>query len=257
VTVYQYDPDFYAYINKGAEASAERVVSAVLEHLSISSVADFGCGQGAWLAVWKRKGISTVLGVDGDYVNRDALRITREEFAAADLTAPIDLERRFDLVQCLEVAEHLPAAAADSLVNSLTAHAPMVLFSAAPPGQGGENHINEQPYAYWRDRFTRKGFVPLDLVRPQVRNRQDVEPWYRYNTLLYVERKYLDTLPESVRRLRISDNAPIPDVSPLWYRMRKGFISVLPVGAMTRLAVLKKQLALASRGSAAPPKGPV
>jgi hypothetical protein len=51
---------------------------------------------------------------------------------------------RFDLALCLEVAEHLPAAAGDSLVRRLASVGARILFSAAIPGQGGRNHVNEK-----------------------------------------------------------------------------------------------------------------
>lgn len=60
-----------------------------------------------------------------------------------DVGAPIELHRRFDLVLCLEVAEHLPASAADTLVRSLTGLGNVIAFSAAIPFQGGANHVNE------------------------------------------------------------------------------------------------------------------
>jgi hypothetical protein len=34
----------------------------------------------------------------------------------------------------------------------------MVLFSAAPPGQGGEHHVNERTYEFWRGLFARHGY---------------------------------------------------------------------------------------------------
>jgi hypothetical protein len=61
--------------------------------------------------------------------------------------------RRFDLVQSLEVGEHLPLSAAETLVDSLTTASDRVLFSAAVKGQGGEFHVNEQPLAFWQELF--------------------------------------------------------------------------------------------------------
>ena len=68
--------------------------------------------------------------------------IDADEFRAADLSQPIDLGRRFDVVQSLEVAEHLPSSRASEFIGTLTSHDPLVMFSAAVPGQGGEHHIN-------------------------------------------------------------------------------------------------------------------
>ena len=68
------------------------------------------------------------MGVDGDYVSADRLVIPKERFAAFDLSEPIRLGRRFDLVQTLEVAEHMPASKAEIFMDSLVAHSDVMLF---------------------------------------------------------------------------------------------------------------------------------
>ena len=156
--MYEYDEQFYRYISENAARSARGLLPVLLEvlPLEIESVLDVGCGAGAWLQVWKTLG-ARVLGLDGDYVQPGQLLVEAGEFQAQDLSRDFDLGRRFTLAQSLEVAEHLPEASAAGFVASLCRHADLVLFSAAPPGQGGENHINERPYAYWRDLFQAQG----------------------------------------------------------------------------------------------------
>jgi hypothetical protein len=128
-------------------------------------------------------------------VNRADLRIPAEKFRAADLTAPPDLGRRFDLAVCLEVAEHLPASASPKLIAFLTTAAPVVLFSAAPPKQGGTNHINERWPAFWRELFAARGFVRLDPFRPRVWRDRRVNWWYQQNLFLYVREADLADRP--------------------------------------------------------------
>lgn len=77
---------------------------------------------------------------------------------------PFDLNRDpagpspdgYDVAFSLEVAEHLPPDLGDRLVAYL-GRAPMVLFTAAHPGQRGTGHINEQPKSYWAKRFASHG----------------------------------------------------------------------------------------------------
>jgi hypothetical protein len=92
---------------------------------------------------------------------------------------------RFDLAVCLEVAEHLPASSAEAFVKFLTGLAPVVLFSAAIPGQGGTNHINEQFLSYWVKLFSQSGYHPLDVIRPIIWNDERVPFWYRQNIILF------------------------------------------------------------------------
>ena len=240
--MYEYDSQFQSYTGSNATKSAQAIVPILREALHPTSVLDLGCGRGAWLEVWKAHGASEVLGVDGDYVDRADLAINRSEFCARDLGRTIDLRRRFALVESLEVAEHLPESRARNFVVDLCRHGDTVLFGAAPPGQGGEHHINEQPYAYWRAFFEELGYETFDFVRPQVASRHDVAPWYRYNTLLYVKRGAIESLPESVRRTRLSQDAPIRDVSPLPYKVRKSIVRRLPTWATQALANVAKRI---------------
>ncbi len=150
------------------------------------SVVDVGCGTGTWLAEWLALGVTDVLGVDGDYVPRDRLEIPEALFAPRDLRQPLRLDRRFDLAQSLEVAEHLPPPRAESFVADLVAVAPAVLFSASIPGQRGTDHINEQWQDYWQGLFAGHGYTAVDLVRSVVWADPAVECWYSQNTILYV-----------------------------------------------------------------------
>ena len=241
--MYEYDEGFYRYINQGATDSARAIIPALVAVLPvrIATVLDVGCGAGAWLREWKSVD-ARVLGLDGEYVRRDKLLIDGDEFATADLAEGFTLDERFDLVQSLEVAEHLPPESAEGFVASLCRHGDMVLFSAAPPGQGGENHLNEQPYDYWRALFQRQGFDMYDPVRGAVLARTEVKPWYRYNTFLFINRRSIPELHAALSVFRVPEGGKVADISPALYRFRKGLIRLLPVGAGTSLAILKKKL---------------
>ncbi len=149
---------------------------------------DVGCGLGTWLAVFRDHGAEEILGVDGDYVDRQRLEIAPHEFLACDLSSPIAVDRRFDLAVSLEVAEHLPEGSADAFVAFLTSLAPVVLFSAAIPCQGGTNHVNEQWPDYWAARFEDRGYQTSDYIRDRIWDSPEVECWYAQNILLFSHR---------------------------------------------------------------------
>jgi hypothetical protein len=67
------------------------------------------------LRCWRESGVEDILGIDGDYVERDQLMIPPTRFRSADLCQPIRCERNFDLAMSLEVAEHLPESRAQSI----------------------------------------------------------------------------------------------------------------------------------------------
>ncbi len=235
--MHEYGDDFYAFLSSFAVRSARRVVPVVLAATGARSVVDFGCGQGAWLSVWKAAGLG-VFGVDGPYVDQARLLIDGAEFRPADLAAPIDLGRRFDLVQSLETAEHLPAHRATGFVANLVAHGDRVLFSAAVPGQGGEHHVNEQGLEYWRALFRTHGYVAVDLVRPAVRDDPDVQRWYRCNSILYVRPEMVASLPEPAQARVVPDGVALEEYWPLRDRMQHAVIRLLPFWVVDRLSRL-------------------
>lgn len=99
------------------------------------------------MSVFKEFGVEDIYGVDGEWINMKMLKIPEERFSKIDLREPFRLERYFDLVMSLEVAKHLPIECAGYFVDSLVSLGQVILFSAAVPFQGGDEHINEQwPY---------------------------------------------------------------------------------------------------------------
>jgi hypothetical protein len=181
-----YSPDFYRRQADGSRASANMVVPSAVELVKPSSVVDLGCGVGAWLSVFASCGVKTVHGFDGSWVPREALLIPHESFTVADLETPPRTDRRYDLAMSLEVAEHLSSEAAGPFVDTLCRLSDTVLFSAAIPGQGGVNHLNEQYQSYWAGLFVKHGFLWFDVVRAKVWNDPAVAPWYAQNMMLYV-----------------------------------------------------------------------
>jgi hypothetical protein len=191
-----YDDPFFVGQAGDSRTSAGVVVPVVNEIVQPSSVLDVGCGVGGWLAEWQTNGVRDVCGVDGDYVDRAGLQIDQALFVPTDLEKPFSLGRRYDLAQCLEVGEHVNAASASTLVQSLTKHSDTVLFSAAIPGQGGIQHINEQWPSYWVELFAREGFLAFDVIRPLIWDDARVQVWYRQNMLLLSRVREFEVAPK-------------------------------------------------------------
>lgn len=137
-----------------------------------------------------RGGYKTILGIDGYWVDENQLLISKKDFMRKDLNQSFHAGRKFDLVQSLEVAEHLKPERAESFAGDLTKISDIVLFSAAIPGQGGVGHINEQWPSYWISIFDKKGYAPFDIIRPVLWNdRKITELHYRQNIMLFVNRQ--------------------------------------------------------------------
>ena len=223
-----YDEKFYNYTFSKSSPSADKVTDVALQLFSPKSVCDVGCGEGVWLSTYMQKGITSIAGLDGAYVDQSRLRIPSECFTPCDLSQPFEIEGTFDIVQSFEVAEHLPEDRSMAFISTLTSAAKIILFSAATPGQGGVNHINEQPLDYWRALFLKRGYRAYDLVRPRIANETTVAPWYRYNIIAYISDEAPTELLSRFAQAKIPENMPIPNVAPLWYRLRCGIIGALP-----------------------------
>ena len=148
------------------------------------SLLDVGCGVGTWLSCAAQNGIDDFWGIDGVDISPKQLLFPHKKFKLVDRQKPVDLGRRFDLVICLEVAEHLSEGSSDILIDTLVRHSDKIIFSAACPGQVGQNHINCQWPSWCQEKFNQRGFECNDAVRWAIWNENTIEPWYRQNIFI-------------------------------------------------------------------------
>ncbi len=191
-----YQDNFFEYHLQGAKASAEAVIPVVQEYIKPASLIDIGCGIGAWLSVWEKAGVKEIAGVDGTYVDKKQLQIKEENFHQCNLEEGYSANRTYELVSCLEVAEHIPSVSAEKFINSLCKLGNVILFSAAIPGQGGTMHVNEQYPEYWVALFSKNGFIPVDCLRSRIWNDRRIQWWYRQNTMFFVKENALENYPK-------------------------------------------------------------
>jgi len=210
-----YGEAFFAGQKDLSYKSAQQVVPIVQQFVPIRSVCDVGCGVGTWLRAFLDAGVQDIVGLDGYYVDKNLLEIPDSAFHEADLRQPLRLDRSFDIAMSIEVAEHLPESRSISFVEDLTRLAPVVLFSAAIPRQGGTAHINEQWQSHWAAIFAQYDFATCDVLRPIIWNNADIARWYRQNIFLFCRRDFLPEVPRLTTR---QDNAlPLSVVHPQQY----------------------------------------
>jgi 2-polyprenyl-3-methyl-5-hydroxy-6-metoxy-1,4-benzoquinol methylase len=155
-------------------------LETVIALVKPATVLDVGCGTGQSTSYFLQKNIQ-VLGVEGSSVaiqnsSRPDLMIKH------DLRKPLELNRSFDLVWCFEVAEHIHPDFVDIFISSLVRHSHVIALSAAPPGQGGEGHFNEQPKSYWIEKFSHYGYQLHDAWTAAI---QETEEFYSENMMVF------------------------------------------------------------------------
>lgn len=143
-------------IVKHESDQAKALGKLLLETFSFDSVIDLGCATGLYLLPFKNAG-KVVFGVDG--AGEAGGDLGKDEFELFDLRNPYFPKRGFGLCLSIETAEHIPPQYAETYIESIARCAPLVFFSAAQPGQGGEGHYNEQDRPYWDSLFGKFGFV--------------------------------------------------------------------------------------------------
>lgn len=184
-----YDSDFFDMVVEGpAIRSAGPIVDSILNEFTVTRVIDVGCGTGALLEALRDRGCE-VFGLENAEAALKYCRARGLDVAKFDLESSMFNDTRtFDVAVSMEVAEHLPEMAAERYVDLLTRLSPIIVFTAAPPGQGGIGHVNEQPPSYWIDRFRERGFDHAEELSQRWRESWkatgDVEGWYHQNLMI-------------------------------------------------------------------------
>lgn len=221
-----YTESFYSDMHR-KKNTCRRAVEYVYDLLHPKSVVDIGCGTGEWLALFKECGVLEIRGYDGDYVKKDWLAITEDEFTVCDLSQEIVHDRNYDLAMSLEVAEHLDECHADRFVRDLSNFSDVILFSAAIPGQGGDGHVNEQWSSYWQTKFEANGFTCCDCIRDFFWDVEELDYYYKQNTVLFVQnsnKKLIEKL-QSLEKRNMRDI--VHPVAYLKYKLNLEIMSLL------------------------------
>lgn len=186
-----YDQAFFDGQVEDSFRSARKILSFLFNFYKPNSIADFGCGLGTWLAMAADLGVSTIFGYDGDYVDRNSLRIDPLNFQSINFESSYEIEKKFDLAISLEVIEHIKSEFSDLLIDTLCRSSPVVLFGGAIPRQGGTGHVNEQWQSHWMAQFEKRDFFAIDCIRPTFWRDPDVAWWYSQNTFIYAHHTVL------------------------------------------------------------------
>lgn len=179
-------------VRAGAQSSAAVLAPLIVDRFHPDTAIDVGSGEG-WLALELEALDVTTLTVDGPWTEAEmkldlSIDPFPEPFEVVEAFEKIESRSPYDVAICLEVAEHVAPGRAAELVAWLCSLAPIVVFSAAVPGQGGEGHVNEQWPAYWAELFLANGYAGSGALRWIIWDDARVSWWYRQNLLVFGRR---------------------------------------------------------------------
>ena len=175
--------------------SSQVIVAWIKEKLKPKSVLDLGSGSGYYLREFTRLGIDT-FGLEASPfgVTKSGNNVLALSY---DLRHPVYLSKRFDVVTCIEVAEHIPKRSSSILVKSICSNAnEFVVFTAAPPGTPGADHINCQPEEFWFSLFDINEFsFRADLTEElrQTSKSADIAEWWKSWSWCFQRKELFDT----------------------------------------------------------------
>lgn len=197
MVVHNYGDNFYKSVSLRAEETADQVINTLSSiSLQMKSIKDIGCGSGIWLKKFNEIGqFQQILGFDLiGAIEKDARSFDEKiTFEAIDFENVVEnIFPKTDLSLFLEVAEHLTENTAKKIIKFICETSNMVIFSAAIPGQGGYNHINEQLMSYWVKQIEINQFVVFDIFRKEMSKYKNLPFYYRNNIVLAISRKYYE-----------------------------------------------------------------
>jgi cyclopropane fatty-acyl-phospholipid synthase-like methyltransferase len=182
-----YDKRYNDFLDAVASESAPAMAATIERIFKPNSIIDVGCGAGTLLAQLKRIGLE-VKGLEYSDAGIARCREKGVHVEKFDLETEEAIQGSWDVTVSFEVAEHLPESLADNYVRVISQFSPAVIMSAATVGQGGHDHVNEEPHEYWIEKMQRRGFDYDGQTSYQVRVElagKGVASWYVNNTMIF------------------------------------------------------------------------
>jgi SAM-dependent methyltransferase len=128
----------------------------IIKDYSIESVMDVGSGAGHAAKWFSEQGLK-VIAVEGLKDNVD--NAVYPTFLH-DITQDAYRVENIDLVNCIEVVEHIEEKYLDNLLTTLC-QGKYLFMTHAVPGQGGHHHVNCRTSEYWIDHLRKRSFKLL------------------------------------------------------------------------------------------------
>ncbi len=132
------------------------IADRIVADIAPESVLDAGCAKGFLVEALRDRGVEAY-GVD---VSEPALEQVRDDIQPycwlGSVTDPFS--RRYDLIVCIEVLEHLTPLDGNRALDNICSHTSDVLFASTPDDYAEATHLNVQPPELWAEAFAGRTF---------------------------------------------------------------------------------------------------
>lgn len=177
-------------VSRRASASAPEMAAGIMDLFAPESLVDIGCGAGDLIAYLHDHYGVRVAGLERAAAAIEMAREKNLEVRQFDIETQVTpAYTGADVAVCMEVAEHVSGEASDFLVRLICDISEQILFTAAPPGQPGNGHINCQPREFWIKLFDRHGRIYDNYATRKLSQTWSksgrVTSWYWRNLMIF------------------------------------------------------------------------
>ncbi len=132
------------------------IAKRIKKEINPKTVLDVGCAKGFLVEQLRSLGIKAY-GIDiSEYAISEVPSRIKPFCKVGSVLKPLD--RKYDLIICIEVLEHLYPEDARKAISNLTKHSREIIFSSSPIDFKEKTHHNVKEPSYWSKLFSEMGF---------------------------------------------------------------------------------------------------
>jgi SAM-dependent methyltransferase len=132
------------------------VADSVVALFAPTTTYDAGCAIGLLVRAMLERGVDAYGGDISEFAVSGAPDGLRERLEVRNLVDPFD--RRYDVITCIEVLEHMSAGDSQLAIANLCAATDTILLSSTPEDFREPTHVNVRTPASWAQDFAAHGF---------------------------------------------------------------------------------------------------